>query len=177
MDLSASRYNSVSESGWTNYIDQTSLLDKYFQRRGSVEYEGKEARLEEEEEEEGLSMVSDASSGPPHYHDEVDKYSSHPSTSLPKKKVRECGRRNLQQASHLDDTASSPVYSFPTKKVSFTGKGAAENAMALSQGFSATRLKANPQFQKHFNLLECSSSGKQSSEDQGDSEQKDENQT
>ncbi|KAK4274623.1 hypothetical protein QN277_017817 [Acacia crassicarpa] len=159
MDLSASQYSSAGESGWTSYIYQTSLLEKYSRNVG--------ARLKEEEEEEGLSMVSDASSGPPHYHDDqVDKYSRNSSTSLPKKKVKECGPRNLQQASLLDDTASSPVYSFPLlahKKVSLSGKGAAENAMALSQSFSATRAK--PKFQKHFNFLECSSAGKQSSED------------
>lgn len=130
-----------------------------------VEYEGKGEGLEDEEEEEGLSMVSDASSGPPHYHDEVDKYSSHSSTSVPNQKVRECGRRN-QQPSQLDDTASSPVQSFPQKKVSFSGKGAAENAMALSQGFSVARLKTN------FNFLDCSNAGKQASKDQGDSERR-----
>ncbi|KAI9118151.1 hypothetical protein K1719_010483 [Acacia pycnantha] len=160
MDLSASQYSSASESGWTSYIDQTSLLEKYSRNVG--------ARLKEEEEEEGLSMVSDASSGPPHYHDEVVKYSSHSPTSLPKKKVKECGPTNLPQASLLDDTASSPVYSFPLlahKKVSLSGKGAAENAMALSQSFSATRVNEKPKFQKHFNFLECSSAGKQSSED------------
>lgn len=113
MDLSASQYNGVSESGWTKYIDPpTSLLGKYFRKCGScVECEGEVERVEEEEE--GLSMVSDASSGPPHYHEEVDRYCGNPSSSLPKKKVKECDPKYFEHASLLDDTASSPVYSSP----------------------------------------------------------------
>lgn len=112
MDMSNSQYNSESESGWTNYFDQSSLYENHFQRRsGVVDYEGKGAR--EEEEEEDLSMISDASSGPPLYHHVEDDQDQpycvkwHPSNSTSGKKVKEYGRN--QQPSLLDDTASSPV--------------------------------------------------------------------
>lgn len=58
---------------------------------------------EEEDEDEDLSMVSDASSGPPHYasfSQEKDK-SKTKEAIWPKK-----------QSLCLDDTASSPVYTF-----------------------------------------------------------------
>ncbi|KAJ1377869.1 hypothetical protein SESBI_48450 [Sesbania bispinosa] len=129
MDISASQYSSASESGWTHYLDQSSLSEGYFQRRGGniVDYEGKGARMEESEED--LSMVSDASSGPPHYDNECyyeNWYPSHSSTtkeSQKKKKVKEYGRS--QQPSPLDDTASSPVFNWPKeshkKQDSFSG--------------------------------------------------------
>lgn len=119
MDISSSQYNSAGESGWTHYFDQSSLSGSYFQRGGIVDYEGKEATMEGDEEED-LSMISDASSGPPHYHEDDDQnycVNWYPSTSHytkeseKKKKVKEYG--NNQQPSPLDDTASSPVLNCP----------------------------------------------------------------
>lgn len=83
-----------------------------------MDYEGNGARMEEEEED--LSMVSDASSRPPQYHEEDyqrDCVNWYPSTSQctneseKKKKIKEYGRN--QQPSPLDDTASSPVINCP----------------------------------------------------------------
>ncbi|KAG5020320.1 hypothetical protein JHK87_016175 [Glycine soja] len=69
MDISSSQYNSAGESGWTHYLDYSSLSESYFQMRGGIEDHGaKGARVEEEEED--LSMISDASSGPQHYHED-----------------------------------------------------------------------------------------------------------
>ncbi|KAK7351579.1 hypothetical protein VNO77_11137 [Canavalia gladiata] len=177
MDISNSQFNAASESGWTHYLDQSSFSEDYFQRRGGME--------EEEEEEEDLSMVSDASSGPPHYHEEDDQpycVNWYPSTSQctkeskKKKKVKECSK--TQQSSPLDDTASSPVLNIPKashnanvmsyKKVSFSGNGAVENALDISQCFSATRIKRKPKFQKHFSFFEHPLRGKQASEEPGD---------
>lgn len=122
MDISASQYNSAGESGWTHYLDHSSLSENYFQKNGGiVDYGGKGARGEEEEEDD-LSMVSDASSGPPHYHDDDDCYSEnwypylsstsqYTKDSKKKKGVKEC--RKNQQLSQLDDTASSHVISCP----------------------------------------------------------------
>lgn len=116
MDISASQYNSASESGWTHYLDQSSLSNNYYQRRDGIEeYEGKGARMEEFEED--LSMVSDASSGPPHYDDEcycenwypcLSSTSQYTKEPQKKKNVKEYGRS--QQSSPLDDTASSPLF-------------------------------------------------------------------
>ncbi|XP_061372000.1 protein SOB FIVE-LIKE 6-like [Gastrolobium bilobum] len=159
MDMSSSQYNNASESGWTHYLNQSSLSE----RKGS--------RMEEEED---LSMVSDASSGPPHYHEEDDQpycVNWYPSTSQytkeseKKKKVREYGRN--QQPSSLDDTASSPVLNDPKKKVSFSGNGAVENAQDFSPCLSATRIKRKPKFQKHLGFFQHSLGGKQSSEEPG----------
>ncbi|KAL2318432.1 hypothetical protein Fmac_032308 [Flemingia macrophylla] len=114
MDISgASQYSSASESGWTHYLDQSSLSENYFQKRGGIaEYEGKGARMEESEED--LSMVSDASSGPPHFDNQCYCKNWYPCISSTtkehqkKKKTKEYGRS--KQSSPLDDTASSPVF-------------------------------------------------------------------
>ncbi|KAI4316604.1 hypothetical protein L6164_024570 [Bauhinia variegata] len=181
MDISASQYNSASESGWTHYLDESSLSGNFFQKSGGlVDYGGKGARMqeeEEEEEEEDLSMVSDASSGPPHYRDNYDdEYlcenwypclsatSQYPKESK-KKVVKENGRS--QEPSYLDDTASSPVFSCSKKKDSFSGNGAVDNALDFSHGFSATRIRGKPKFQKHFGFFNRSITGNQASEGTG----------
>ncbi|KAL5071775.1 hypothetical protein RYX36_022662 [Vicia faba] len=120
MDKSSSQYSNASESGWTHYLDQSSISESYVERKSeNVEYEGKRTRMNEEEKfEEDSSMVSDASSGPPHYDNEEyyceNMYHCLSSTnkeSNKKKKVKECN--TSQQSSPLDDTASSPFLSCP----------------------------------------------------------------
>jgi hypothetical protein len=123
MDMSNySQYNSESESGWTNYLNHSSYSEERFnQKSGKGNYEGKGATMEEEdeeeEEEEDLSMVSDASSGPPNYHVEEDyqqAYNVNWNSSTSKKKVKEYGRKSQHSSqSLLDDTASSPVFNYP----------------------------------------------------------------
>ncbi|KAI4337064.1 hypothetical protein L6164_015522 [Bauhinia variegata] len=172
MNISASQYNSAGESGWTHYLDESSLSGNYFQRSDElVDYGAKGARMQEEEEED-LSMVSDASSGPPHYRDDDDdeyfcenSYPCLSSTSqytkeFKKKKVKEYSRS--KQPSYHDD-ASSSVFSCSKKKVSFSGNGAVENAL----GFSTTRMKGKPKLQKNIGFFNCSLAGKQSSEETG----------
>ncbi|XP_027333730.1 uncharacterized protein LOC113848423 [Abrus precatorius] len=171
MDISAtSQYSSASESGWTHYLDQSSLSENCFQRRGGVvDYEGKGARMDESEED--LSMVSDASSGPPHYDNEYycenwyPCFSSTTKDSQNKKKVKEFGRS--QQPSTLDDTASSPVFNCPKESHSFSGNGAVESASDFSQCVSATRIKRKTKFKKQFSFFESSLAGKLASEEHG----------
>ncbi|XP_057424831.1 protein SOB FIVE-LIKE 5-like isoform X2 [Lotus japonicus] len=166
MDISASQYSSASESGWTHYLDQSSFSESYFQRRGGIGEceEGKGATMEESEED--LSMVSDASSGPPHYDNECHygnwqyPYSSSTTKeSQKKKKVKEYGR--IQQPSLLDDTASSPDFSWPNeshkKQDNFSGNGGVESELDFSQCVSATRTKRKTKFQKHFSFGKLSS--------------------
>ncbi|KAK7352491.1 hypothetical protein VNO80_17913 [Phaseolus coccineus] len=176
MDISSSQYNSADESGWTHYLDQSSLSENYFQRRaGIVDYEEKGATMEEEEEED-LSMISDASSGPPHYHEDDDQHncvnwypSSHytKESEKKKKKVKEYG--NDQHPSPLDDTASSPALNCAkashkaNNKVSFSGNGAVENTVDFPPCFSGTKVKRKSKFQKHFSFFERP--GKQTSEE------------
>lgn len=127
--MSASQCGSGCESGWTFYLGQSSYSQTRCQNFGGnfdEVYGVKGARFGVEDEEEGLSMVSDASSGPRHYYcqdyveclDENRSFCSHPvnpepanKTSKNKKQMKEhCS--NNQQHSFLDDTASSPVISF-----------------------------------------------------------------
>ncbi|KAF1893582.1 hypothetical protein Lal_00002075 [Lupinus albus] len=176
MDISSSQYNSGSESGWTHYLDQSYISESHFQRGGIVDYVGKGSMMEEEED---LSMVSDASSGPPHYC--VDWY---PSTSQytketeKKKRVKDYG--TIQHPSLLDDTASSPALNCPKAKTillntnfffieqNFSGNGAVENALDYSQSLSATRTKRKPKIKKHFSFFKRSLDGKQATEEPGD---------
>ncbi|XP_058722200.1 protein SOB FIVE-LIKE 6-like [Vicia villosa] len=157
MDKSISQYSNASESGWTHYLDQSSISESYVQRKSeNVEYEGKRTRMKKEEKfEEDSSMVSDASSGPPHYDNEEYYYENlyhhclsttnkesnkkkKVKESNKKKKVKECDKS--QQSSHLDDTASSPYFNCPNKshkkQDSFSKNGAVENAFQF-----ATRIK------------------------------------
>ncbi|XP_022766445.1 uncharacterized protein LOC111311335 [Durio zibethinus] len=133
MNVSASQCGSGCESGWTLYLDQSSYSQTRYQNFGGnfdEDYGGKGARFVVEDEEEDLSMVSDASSGPRHYCedykgclDENGSFCSAPVAPEPskksdknKKKIKKHGSN--QQHSYLDDTASSPVISF--SKASFT---------------------------------------------------------
>ncbi|KAK8572450.1 hypothetical protein V6N13_048043 [Hibiscus sabdariffa] len=105
MNLSASQCGSGCESGWTFYLDQSFCSQTWSGCESGVNG----ARFVGEDEDEGLSMVSDASSGPRQYYcleKPVKKNSRN------KKKIKEhCG--NNQQHSCLDDTASSTLISFP----------------------------------------------------------------
>ncbi|GLT93920.1 hypothetical protein SLE2022_116890 [Rubroshorea leprosula] len=169
MDISDSQCGSGCESGWTLYLDQSSLKSKWWSFSGVVDedYGGKGARVKYVEEgEEDLSMVSDASSGPRHYcEDDENCYEEHayffpaPSAaefakkSKSKKKIRE-----NQQHSYLDDTASS------TKNLK------KENSMDVfdySQDCSATNTMGKSGFRKKLGFLHTSFAGKPVSREAG----------
>ncbi|CAL0323735.1 unnamed protein product [Lupinus luteus] len=161
MDISTSQYNSASESGWTHYLDQSTFSENHFQKRNDIaNYEEKGERMEESEED--LSMVSDASSGPPHYDDECycenlcTYLSSTSKESQKKKKVKEYST-STQKNSTLDDTASSPLFNFPKESHKVNKQnGVVENAMDFSQCLSSTRIKRKPKFQKNFRGTQAS---------------------
>ncbi|KAJ7958272.1 Angiogenin-2 like [Quillaja saponaria] len=173
MNISASEYGTGSggESGWTIYLDQSSLSDYNFERAdGVAEQGGKVPRMTEEED---LSMVSDASSGPPHYCDNGDEcYCEswclcHSSSSSKlnnktknKRKFKEQG--GIQHPSHLDDTASSPVFNCPKNKVTFSKNE--DYATNLSHGYSAIEFKGKSKSQKQLGLFHSSLAGKQAAE-------------
>ncbi|KAK8486484.1 hypothetical protein V6N12_067715 [Hibiscus sabdariffa] len=112
MNLSASRCGSGCESGWTFYLDQSFSSQTWSGVNG--------ARFMAEDEEEGLSMVSDASSGPrPCYcqdyaecPDENGSFCSHPATPEQPVKKNSKIKKQIKQHSCLDDTASSPLINF-----------------------------------------------------------------
>ncbi|KAE8670217.1 Detected protein of unknown function [Hibiscus syriacus] len=137
MNLSASQCGSDCESGWTFYLDQSSCSQT---GNFAEDYGVKGARFMVEDEEDGLSMVSDASSGPRQhcYCQENGRFCSHPATtrqpdkksSRNKNKIKEdCS--NNRHHSCLDDTASSPK----------NFKGEASIELDFSQGFSGTHFK------------------------------------
>ncbi|GMI78475.1 hypothetical protein like AT4G33800 [Hibiscus trionum] len=137
MNLSASQCGSGCESGWTFYLDQSFCSQTWSGFESGVNG----ARFGGEDEEEDLSMVSDASSGPRQYYCQEKPVKKN---SRNKKMIKEhCG--NNQQHSCLDDTASSPLINFPEKK--FNEEGSIELS-DFSQGFSGTHFKGKTAFQK-----------------------------
>ncbi|GMP80839.1 hypothetical protein CsSME_00035791 [Camellia sinensis var. sinensis] len=150
MNISTSECSSGCESGWTNYLDQSSYsAAEQFQKDGSEDCRYKlGANVEENGEDEDLSMVSDASSGPPHFQeddaedcfDETGYFcygssvSKQPNKTKKEKKIKQ--QRGKQQFSCPDDTATSPIMSF-------------------SKGKSA--------LQKQFGFFQSSASGKPAS--------------
>ncbi|GAA0150272.1 hypothetical protein LIER_09250 [Lithospermum erythrorhizon] len=128
MDLSSSELSSGCESGWTVYFDQFS--------ESSYQYNRNYSRKVEEDED--LSMVSDASSAPPHFHEEVNCFYRPPEPVKEKRKGKE-------QHSHLDDTATSPLVNYY------------KHAPGFSQDLSATNVKEKSSFSsKNFGFFKSS---------------------
>ncbi|XP_057788117.1 protein SOB FIVE-LIKE 5-like isoform X2 [Salvia miltiorrhiza] len=157
--------SSGCESGWTLYLQHSSIS------ADAACYEETRTKRSEDEEDEDLSMVSDASSGPPQLHEEeVDKsgcsfyhYSTTTVTQplsknihLARKKNRDNRCRKLKVQEHsslLDDTASSPLlYDFCNKTRS---QASVENVVEYSQGYSSTQFEVRPPYQEeHYDFLQ-----------------------
>ncbi|XP_028079343.1 uncharacterized protein LOC114281100 [Camellia sinensis] len=130
--LPSSECSSGCESGWTLYLEHSFLSSNPSNRNNNEFVDGKgiyskgKRSLKNEDEEEDLSMVSDASSGPQNFHE--DEYYGNGSNgclnnapidatlrkkSGKRKKNRENPSRKVQEhPSFLDDTASSTVFNF-----------------------------------------------------------------
>ncbi|KAA3462979.1 Peripheral-type benzodiazepine receptor-associated 1 [Gossypium australe] len=128
MNVLASECSSGCESGWTSYLEQSFLSGNISHKSSGFcdergKYKGKEEVVDEEED---LSMVSDASSGPPHLNVDNGYFNddNHYQYTLPKgatlnknggtkrhrKKEHQRQREDHQELpSLLDDTASSPL--------------------------------------------------------------------
>lgn len=115
-NMSTSECSSGCESGWTTYLDHSSVsayqYDKSYWRSMGLNVD------QQVQETEDLSMVSDASSGPRYVYDE-DNSSAYFSASgsglvleqqerTKKQKNKMKGMKN--EDAFLDDTASSPVF-------------------------------------------------------------------
>ncbi|KAH7834940.1 hypothetical protein Vadar_021134 [Vaccinium darrowii] len=152
-----SECSSGCESGWTLYLDQSFLSPYPLERRKT---EKQSVSRDEDEGEEDLSMVSDASSGPRIFHKEecfgnADNgfcYRDDIDLTLVKnqgKKERNRGNRRREveeedDPSFLDDTASSPVFNFSQNNYPLTNKETSmENVHDFSQGWSATHFENN----------------------------------
>ncbi|KAK6945968.1 hypothetical protein RJ641_013512 [Dillenia turbinata] len=179
MNVMASECGSGCESGWTLYLEHSLLLpnpslrnstSKYMDDENAVSYhEYMDKRVEEAED---LSMVSDASSGPPHFveddecHNYCDNQCFHSASVAPalakssskRKKVQENRRRQRckeqEQLSLLDDTASSPIFNFSDNNRTITNnQGSVEDMLGYSHGFSATHFEDRSTFQTHYGFL------------------------
>lgn len=157
MSISASESSSGCESGWTLYLDQSSSIPAT---------QWQKAKLEDENDED-LSMVSDASSGPPHLQEEEDDeesfngnglFSSPPAESALAKKSNKnqkiVKKQGKQKRLNLDDTASSHDLSFSKKNLNQSKKNG-------SMGFSATtQYKGKSALSKPFGFFNSSHSEK-----------------
>lgn len=141
-----SECSSGCESGWTLYLEHSYENTRFI--GGTEGYYGnqhKDKRVTNEYSEgvEDLSMVSDASSGPPHhdsYFNAQDCSASKPTKLVAKrsKKRQKVQENNIQQ--HLDDTASSPLFD-NNNVVTMSNQqttSTTESMLDYSQGFSAT---------------------------------------
>ncbi|XWS39852.1 hypothetical protein CRYUN_Cryun18bG0090300 [Craigia yunnanensis] len=191
MNVLASECSSGCESGWTNYLEQSFLsanpshkghgfkdrksgfCDEHRENRGKEEVDDDDEVVEEED----LSMVSDASSGLPHYYedngnfndDNQYQYTASKAATLNKNggkrhknmehRIR---RKDQEQPSFLDDTASSPLINFSENNFAHTNNQASmESVFNYPQRFSATHFQGGPAFQNHFVFLQSSPSGNQ----------------
>ncbi|KAF5448292.1 hypothetical protein F2P56_028842 [Juglans regia] len=175
MNVFDSECSSGCESGWTLYLEHsflspnvssrdTGILDR--NNRFCDEYKDKRAKEEaKEEEEEDLSMVSDASSGPPHLFEDEGYVNDDSGCFYPASRAatlaKNVGKRQkIKQHRHredhelndfLDDTASSPVINFSWNNFTLdNNQPSMESVLGFSQGFSETRFERTPAFQDHF---------------------------
>ncbi|XP_061354385.1 protein SOB FIVE-LIKE 5-like [Gastrolobium bilobum] len=180
MNALASVCSSGCESGWTLYLEH-SFLNQNASHKGSQLISEDEGFYEETKDknpkneddgEEDLSMVSDASSGPPHFPEDESYfnaqdngcfYSTSKVTKLAKRskkrqKVKE--NQHLEDehlSSFLDDTASSPVFGFSMNNVTVTKQqSSTESMLDYSQGFSATYFEERSSLQDHLGFLQPS---------------------
>ncbi|KAJ1397283.1 hypothetical protein SESBI_31876 [Sesbania bispinosa] len=184
MNALASECSSGCESGWTLYLEH-SFLNQNASHRDTPFISGRTGGFYEEEEhkdkrakdensgEEDLSMVSDASSGPPHFPDDYACFNEEQNgcfyptskavklakTGKKRQKVKENQHREDQHLpSFLHDTASSPLFDFSTNNVTETNRQTSTRSMLdYSQGFSATYFEGSSSFQEeHFGFLQPS---------------------
>ncbi|GLU03366.1 hypothetical protein SLE2022_205680 [Rubroshorea leprosula] len=183
MNFMASEYSSGCESGWTLYLEQSSVSARqpeFDQIDGVCEkYKEKRSHVVEEvddEEEEDSSMVSDASSGPPHFHENdgffsENRYHHYPASegtalvqpSSKRQRNKEHQHRKGQEMfSFLDDTASSPPIKFSQNNLAHNNnQSSMESVLDYSHGFSATHFEERPLFQDHRCFFQSSLSSNQ----------------
>ncbi|XAR61975.1 hypothetical protein NMG60_11016538 [Bertholletia excelsa] len=173
MNMNTSEYSRGCESGWTTYLDQSLYsADRSGASIFTENYRYKAERLEDyegdEDEDEGLSMVSDASSGPPHFNEDED-YCCEIGYLVPGSSVSQVSERNKKnkkkkikeqrvktEHSYLEDTASSPIKNHPALPRS---RASMDHPLGLSQGFSTTHLKGKSSLQKRFGFFRSSVPG------------------
>ncbi|KAH6764886.1 hypothetical protein C2S52_013886 [Perilla frutescens var. hirtella] len=154
MNISTSECSSGCESGWTTYLDQLSNSTNPYNRQN---HEVKGANVNEEDED--LSMVSDASSGPPHLHESYGTVDTHCyGFASPVQEDKKKGKQKTSRTKEtkmkkqhnnfcLDDTASSPMLHF-------------SQANHFSHAFSTSHFEEEGTPEKNVGFLKSSTKGK-----------------
>ncbi|KAL2349540.1 hypothetical protein Fmac_003540 [Flemingia macrophylla] len=172
MNALASECSSGCESGWTLYLEHSFQLNQNVSSHTTSQFIGeedegfcydKEKGKKEETEEEDLSMVSDASSGPPNLPDAQDNGGFYSASEVAmanlskRSKKRQKVKENQHLPSFLDDTASSPVFDFSMNNATLTNQQTStESMLDYPQGFSATYYEERSSLQDHFGVLQPS---------------------
>ncbi|KAK4354730.1 hypothetical protein RND71_026924 [Anisodus tanguticus] len=176
MDISGSECTSECESGWTKYFDEFSYSSNQFNGvKGRSIYEINYGRGKSTYADEDLSMVSDASSGPPHnFHEDKEYccekngyifYTSESENTKGKQKRKIKEQSGKKQNIYLDDTASSPVSNFQKDNTCFYNDTTYMEQQVA--GYSGTYPQGKSVMGKHFGFLKTSVNGKASSEKSG----------
>ncbi|KAM7518424.1 hypothetical protein LguiB_017386 [Lonicera macranthoides] len=132
MNKSNSECSSGCESGWTMYLDQSSNSTKNVDELNCQRNRG-----ENNVDDSDLSMVSDASSAPPNFHQVEFFLSASQKTNKGKQKKKIEENRGKKLNSFLDDTASSPVFTFSHKN----NMGVSGNQDSMENDSTATNFK------------------------------------
>ncbi|XP_039060833.1 protein SOB FIVE-LIKE 6-like [Hibiscus syriacus] len=142
MNFIASECSSGSESGWTNYLEQSFLSanpskKKNVKKSGFCDERRENRSKQRVVDEEDLSMVSDASSGPPHFYEDNGGNQLYHKNMVPQgvtlNKNGGDKRHRKLQVHEDDDTASSP----------FINHSKNNNNNHAPVGFSATHFESS----------------------------------
>ncbi|KAG6406854.1 hypothetical protein SASPL_134465 [Salvia splendens] len=144
MNASTSDYSSGCESGWTTYFDQISnstynFYTNYHDKGGAGAYS-----------DEDQSMVSDASSAPPHHSAYYAEAEEKKTKTKKKKKSKGADAKKEKQAMCLDDTASSSIFHFSQSNVP-------------PSDFSAVHFEGESVTKKRLSFFKSSTKGKSGS--------------
>ncbi|KAE9618649.1 hypothetical protein Lalb_Chr02g0144931 [Lupinus albus] len=170
MNTLGSENSSGCESGWTLYLEHSYGGSQYIGGNDGIYEEHLDKRIKEEEyEEEDMSMISDASSGPPQfpYDEAYFNEQEYNGFSYPEPKVVKLAKNGIKKQkvkenqqylpSFLHDTASSCVFDFSTNEVAVNNQQSSTESMQdYSQGFSSNYLKGRSTFHQHLGFIQPS---------------------
>lgn len=170
MDVSGSKWSSGCESGWTFYLDESHVFQGDDNNCNNVSVHQSYRVNSVSYDQEDLSMVSDASSGPPQlqddYNEEGECYglsTNYREKSLKKEKrssknarkeKKELSKQYQHHHSNLDDTASSPAISYA--KMYDNPSTNQSSFMGFSQNLSETHFQGNPAVSNHYGFWQSS---------------------
>ncbi|KAK3000505.1 hypothetical protein RJ639_022313 [Escallonia herrerae] len=131
MNISTSECSSGCESGWTMYLDQSSNSGDRYRRTGGEGGRSRGRNGNVGEEDEDLSMVSDASSGPRHFQEDDQDYCFDHGGYFggQAKKGKQKKKKNIAQAVTLDTSAAK-----------FKGKSALQKHFGFLPGKAPEKL-------------------------------------